>query len=149
MRIIFSISGKILSIVCPAYSFSLRATSGRAECLNNGILACQQASFKGPIPVGRYFIRPEELTDPGFVGDTLRNFRPDSPGDWGDWRVPIHPRPGTKTWGRDRFFLHGGRIEGSAGCIDIGGGLTGNQNTHRLRDLIKAVPISIDLEVIP
>ncbi len=148
MRIIFSISNQVVSIVCPAYSFSLRATSGKNECLNNGSLSCQRASFKGPIPVGTYYLQPEELTDPNMIGDVLRNFRPDNPGDWGDWRIPIHPRITTKTWGRDNFFLHGGRIKGSAGCIDVGGGLTGTQNTNLLRDLIKSVRTRIELEVI-
>lgn len=149
MRIVFSISNKIVSIVCPAYSFSLHATSGRDECTNNGSFSCQRASFKGPIQVGDYYLSPQELTDPNTVGDVLRNFRPDSPGDWGDWRIPIHPKTGTRTWERDNFFLHGGRFEGSAGCIDVGGGLTGTQNTDLLRDLIKAVKTRIELEVIP
>lgn len=149
MRIVFSISKKIVSVACPAYSFSLHATSGRGECLNNNSLSCQSASFKGPIPVGTYFILPDELTDPGGVGDLLRNFRPDSPGDWGDWRIPIHPKEKTNTLGRDNFFIHGGRFEGSAGCIDVGGGLTGTQQTDRLKDMIKAMKTEIELEVIP
>ena len=33
---------------------------------------------------------------------------------------------------RDNFFLHGGSLPSSAGCIDIGGGLCGNQQTDQL-----------------
>lgn len=39
---------------------------------------------------------------------------------------------GTNTLGRSGFFLHGGTIPGSAGCIDIGGGLLGSAETDRL-----------------
>lgn len=63
----------------------------------------------------------------------MRNFR----GDWGDWRVPLIPQKGTKTYGRSGFFLHGGSIPGSAGCVDFGGGLFGNQDSDRLlRDIL-------------
>ncbi len=38
----------------------------------------------------------------------------------------ICPLPGTKRFGRTGFYLHGGYWDGSAGCIDIGGGIFGN-----------------------
>jgi hypothetical protein len=46
-------------------------------------------------------------------------------GDWGDYRVPLHPASGTDTLDstgqpRGGFFLHGGKYPGSAGCIDVG-----------------------------
>ncbi|WP_162629258.1 DUF2778 domain-containing protein [Moritella yayanosii] len=52
------------------------------------------------------------------VGDIMRRTQ----GDWGDWRIRLYPEKNTKTFGRDGFFIHGGDINGSAGCIDIGGG---------------------------
>ena len=70
----------------------------------------------------------KDLTNPGIIGDIARNFR----GDWGDWRAPLVPTKGTKTHGRDGFFIHGGGITGSAGCIDLGGGLFGDELTNRL-----------------
>ncbi len=38
---------------------------------------------------------------------------------WGDVRIPIEPEEGTDTFGRDRMYVHGGFIPGSAGCIDV------------------------------
>jgi len=35
--------------------------------------------------------------------------------------VPLQPDQGTDTFGRAGFFLHGGKVPGSAGCIDVGG----------------------------
>ncbi len=82
------------------------------------------------------------------IGDLFRTYRPDSPGDWGDWRIRIHAKPTTNTWGRDKFFIHGGSFDGSAGCIDIGGGQWGNNQTDRLANLIAASKVNIDLEVV-
>ena len=50
--------------------------------------------------------------------------------------------------GRDKFFIHGGSIKGSAGCIDVGGGLTGDQGTDKLLNIISSSLINIDLEVV-
>lgn len=38
---------------------------------------------------------------------------------WGNFRAPIIPKPGTVTYGRDNFYIHGGSFEGSHGCIDL------------------------------
>lgn len=45
------------------------------------------------------------------------------------------------------FFLHGGDTEGSAGCIDIGGGIFGNGDTKMLKTIIEASRV-IELQVI-
>jgi len=88
----------------------------------------------GPIPRGIYRIRSREVSDPGLVKDLLRNLR----GDWGDWRVPLHPLTLTResilrlNRDPDSFFLHGGRRRGSAGCVDAGGGLLGGSLTDQL-----------------
>lgn len=50
MKLLFSITKRRLMLTSPAYSLTLSATSGRDECLNSAIQACQIASFKGPIP---------------------------------------------------------------------------------------------------
>jgi len=40
-------------------------------------------------------------------------------GAWGNFRLTIHPYPATVTHGRGGFFIHGGTVPGSAGCIDL------------------------------
>ncbi len=143
MKIRFSIGSKLLSFSTPAYALSIPATSGRDTCLNNGILACQMARNEGPIPVGMYFIRPEELSNPSFAGDLIRQTQ----GDWGDWRIRLHPEAKTNTHGRDGFFIHGGSAEGSAGCIDIGGGLGGSNKTDIMLLAITASHTKVPVEV--
>lgn len=70
----------------------------------------------GPIPPGGYYILPWEISPAGFFR-TWIDFR-----DWGDYRVTMHPNPGTDTYGRSGLFLHGGRKRpGSEGCIKVGG----------------------------
>ncbi len=144
MKITFRIESGRLEIQASTLSFIIRASSGRGGCCNNASKSCQSASFEGPIPVGNYYIRGKDLSDPNILGDIKRRFR----GDWGDWRVRIYPSLGTQTYGRNNFFLHGGSSRGSAGCIDIGGGLSGNETTHLLRTLIVAKE-NVSLEVRP
>jgi RHS repeat-associated protein len=122
--------------------YQMPITSGRGECTNDP--ECSDKEDTGPIPPGDYNANAGDLTDPGFVGDVARNAR----GDWGDWRVPAKPSPGTNTRGRSGFFLHGGRFSGSAGCIDFGGGGFGNDATDKLkRDILNdpdgVVPIKV------
>jgi RHS repeat-associated protein len=110
-------------------AYYVPATSGRPNC------ECDEKDRnRGPIPGGRYLLLPAELSNPGPIKDYFRN----KLADWGDWRVPLHPLPGTKTHGRSGFKLHGGSLPGSAGCIDIGGGTYGDFLTNRvLRDLLR------------
>ena len=72
----------------------------------------QKQAFHGPIPSGEYWITLSELWKNAW-------YRPGSDNAWGDYRVAIHPYPTTKTYGRGGFFIHGGAIPGSAGCIDL------------------------------
>ncbi len=119
--------------------YDVSATSGKGRCMNNP--TCGDKLNEGPIPPGEYYIQTKDLTDPSLIGDLMRNYRPDHPGDWGDWRVPILPSPGTKGPGRTGgFFLHGGSFPGSAGCIDIGGGIRGNGLTDRIKADILSDP---------
>jgi hypothetical protein len=55
---------------------------------------------------------PDEVSRSGFFRKYF--------GDWGEYRVPLHPDEGTNTYGRKNFFLHGGEEPGTLGCIDIG-----------------------------
>lgn len=81
-------------------------TSGRDGVTNPSI------PWKGPIPPGDYTLDPNEISEGGWLRDLT--------GDWGDYRAPLHPNDGTNTFDRDGFFLHGGDVPGSAGCIDVG-----------------------------
>lgn len=38
---------------------------------------------------------------------------------WGDYRWALKPKSGTNTFGRSSFYLHGGSLPGSIGCIDL------------------------------
>lgn len=128
--IIFDMSRSALIVTDSRGSFTIRATSGRAPYTNRPSATGRRN--EGPIPTGQYTIHASELSDPNGVGDLARSMT----GDWGDWRVVLHPGPSTRTFGRSGFFLHGGSSSGSAGCIDFGGGIGGNANTNRLRDAI-------------
>jgi hypothetical protein len=88
----------------------------------------------GPIPEGRYLIRQRNLQTMSEVDDMVGTIA-DSvsqviahrkvgawPGGsiaWGVHRVQLEPLPGTNTFGRRNFFIHGGASYGSAGCIDL------------------------------
>lgn len=73
------------------------------------------AGGQGPLPPGSYTINPSEISP------TTWKRRLD-PRDWGDYRAPLHPNPGTNTYGRSGFFLHGGyKRLGSEGCIKVSG----------------------------
>jgi hypothetical protein len=87
---------------------------------------CESKPYEGPIPRGEYSSDTRELSNPSPIGDIRRSLG--NWADWGDWRVPVHPLPGTNTFGRKGFFLRGGMFPGSAGCVDAGGGLFGNEN---------------------
>ncbi len=94
----------------------------------------------GPIPEGTYtfaasaiqrFTAAEErrLIIGGILGEhsVTAAGTPMHPGDWGSGRVALTPvgrlRPGPcgNPSARSGFFLHGGILAGSSGCIDIGG----------------------------
>ena len=90
------------------------ATSGR-----HGITD-PRVRDKGPIPEGEYLLSPGEINEV----DGYRYWLRRATGDWGNFRVPVTPMPGTQTLGRSDFFVHGGDTPGSAGCIDVG-----NQDT--------------------
>lgn len=74
----------------------------------------QRTPNVGPIPTGVYWIRPDELDD-----NYVNTFIPGFSGSWGRYRISIHPFTSTQTYGRGGFFIHGGSVAGSAGCIDL------------------------------
>jgi RHS repeat-associated protein len=126
--------------------YEIDATSGRGKCENKP--ECERRENEGPIPRGSYYIDPNQIDNPPLLDDLRRNFRtPRSQGggDWGDWRVRIYPNPGTQRFGRTGFYLHGGYFDGSAGCIDIGGGIFGDDRL--LKDLLRDPDGRIPLRV--
>lgn len=72
----------------------------------------QMGSFSGPIPEGVYWINPDELW-------TNRWYKRGSEAAWGKYRIAIHPFTTTQTYKRGGFFIHGGKVLGSIGCIDL------------------------------
>ena len=128
--------------------YDLAATSGAGGCMNQP--RCSKKRNEGPIPPGDYTINTSDLSNPDTLGDIFRqfNYKPWFFHDWGDWRVPIMPDKGTNTLLRGGFFLHGGSRPGSAGCIDVGGGIFGNRATDTLLfDLLRDPNHSIPLTV--
>jgi hypothetical protein len=121
---------------------TLRATSGRPGYINDPTKT--DLAMHGAIPVGSYFMLPSELDDPDPWYDVVRN---EFLGDWGDWRISLHPELESNTFGRHGFFLHGGARPGSAGCIDIGGGVSGNAQTDFLKEFIRNHGAKISLFV--
>lgn len=127
--------------------YNMPASSGKPNC------SCDASSKnEGPIPSGNYTAKSNELTNAPWYKDIARTLagvaRISGGGDWGDWRIPLHPNPGTDTFGRKGFMMHGGFIPGSAGCIDIGGGIFGSELTEQLMNDILGdpdgtVPVSV------
>ena len=77
----------------------------------------QAIPFQEPIPEGSYWIQPSQLWHNNWLKNMTRSPR----SAWGNFRLTIHPLPNTATHGRGGFFIHGGSIPGSAGCIDLTG----------------------------
>jgi RHS repeat-associated protein len=74
----------------------------------------QKWSWSGPIPAGKYWLTPSE--EANWTNAIRHTTATDS---WGNYSWPLHAYPETNTFGRGGFFLHGGTLWGSAGCIDV------------------------------
>jgi RHS repeat-associated protein len=137
-KLTFDVSKGILTIDPQrdgASPYEVDATSGRGQCENKP--ECEKTPNQGPIPRGEYYLDSTQLDNPSFLDDLKREFftpHAEGGGDWGDWRDRIYPYPGTQRFGRSGFYLHGGYRDGSAGCIDFGGGPFGNDRL--LNDLL-------------
>lgn len=123
--------------------YNMPASTGRPNC------GCDSSDpNRGGIPSGNYTIdttKVQQLT----VWQTIKRNRPGpGGGDWGSWNTPLIPNPGTNTFNRSGFYMHEGMFPGSAGCIDVGGGIFGNDLTKQLlRDILsdpdKRVPVLV------
>jgi hypothetical protein len=90
------------------------ATSGRPGSTSQD----QSEEDVGPIPQGMYTLDPSQISTVSGLRYLARNLL----GDWGYNRVGLTPFPVNAVFGRSGFMLHGGKIPGSAGCIDVGSG---------------------------
>ena len=95
----------------------------------------QKVRSEGPIPEGEYLIPSNKTKDPGERGNwDLEDWEYRRKNRW-PWQVKLEkrgpvawgrnfgrlePKPGTETYGRHSFNIHGGTSKGSAGCIDMG-----------------------------
>jgi peptidoglycan hydrolase-like protein with peptidoglycan-binding domain len=95
----------------------------------------------GPTPPGQYLVGPIEARggntqevgalralwglitgEYSSVGDKQKQFQANtdySRISWGNYRAPIKPLKSTNTHGRHSFYVHGGSLAGSHGCIDL------------------------------
>ena len=139
--LVFSVGSGNLQILIDGNIYEvINADSGTNkkgnQCLNNS--SCQERKSEGPIPIGNYSINAGKIYSLGLFGIAKMN-RPNfvGGGDWGSFRVEITPQDGTNVYGRSGFFLHGGKFQGSAGCIDVGGGWLGNEITEDLLKILR------------
>ena len=102
----------------------------------------QKLANQGPIPEGHYWISPADIWE----NNLIKSFLVSSRSAWGDYRITIRVRPGTQTYTRGGFFIHGGDIPGSAVCIDLTTSM--NQFIKDLKSLLgKSIHCYIPLEV--
>lgn len=129
---------------------AFEAVSGRLDALGRTQPGLQSAANVGPIPAGRYSFNPANIQDyknisaidklAGVVAD--RGTWPGGTIAWGTQRVELTADPATNTYGRGGFFIHGGAVPGSAGCVDLcglAGGFFGAVAGE-------ASPIAVDVE---
>ena len=91
------------------------ATSGRAGATAGD----QGVSDFGPTPEGTYMVDPTDIFNEQGLDKAIFRLRTHF-ADWGDYRTPLTRISGTAGAQRSRFWLHGGSVPGSAGCIDVG-----------------------------
>lgn len=61
----------------------------------------QKIPYKGPIPAGEYWVQPSQIWANNWFKSLVRTPR----SVWGNFRLTIHPYPGTQTHGRGGFLF--------------------------------------------
>ena len=95
----------------------------------------QKLSNFGPIPQGQYYVgklQTSSLEDTNPFMDFVRyifnskqsghDWNTNTAGtkiSWGHYRASLRPKSGTNTYGRTNFYIHGGALPASHGCIDL------------------------------
>ncbi|MEL6530881.1 MAG: tlde1 domain-containing protein [Pseudomonadota bacterium] len=123
--------GKWLELRIGGYRAAYGAVSGKPLASGGFDYSVERQKLKnvGPIPEGRYWIKPSDLW-------TNAWYRRGRYSAWGNYRVTLRVFPGTETHGRGGFFIHGGTVRGSAGCIDLTSAMDSfveNMNKHKGR----------------
>jgi len=91
-----------------AYLGTWSASSGRGGGISEPWL--------GPIPPGLYYAEPGSTQTVSIFSPIWFFFGQES---WGTQRLPLIPDPNTETYGRSRFFIHGGSRKQTGGCVQI------------------------------
>ena len=115
VRAPFSLHFDGRSLTIPQRGLRYPAVSGRRVQTHqfDYSQARQRIPDVGPIPEGQYWIDPSQMWDNAWYRFTAPTAA------WGNHRITIRPYPDTVTHGRGGFFIHGGTMPGSAGCIDL------------------------------
>ncbi|MFT7098697.1 MAG: hypothetical protein ACJAS6_000562, partial [Rickettsiales bacterium] len=106
----------------------------------------QGLADQGTLPSGTYYVNQGAYQQIDFYGETVGvvgiGTWPGSTKSWGTERVWLEPAPGTETYGRTGFTIHGGKDAGSDGCIDM----VGNSSTFfdYFQDLGQDVILNVD-----
>lgn len=81
---------------------------------------------QGPLPEGEYQFKVGGLQRYDEIGSLQKALGtvdagrwPGGQRSWGRYRFWLTPAPGTETFARSGFSIHGGSTPGSAGCIDL------------------------------
>ena len=113
-KLALAFDGSTLNMTGGSKAYSYSAASGKPDKEGKFTYTkeAQTASFNGPIPEGIYWINPDELW-------TNRWYKRGSEASWGKYRITIHPFTTTETYQRGGYFIHGGKVLGSVGCIDL------------------------------
>lgn len=91
-------------------------------------IANQKKKDAGCIPEGLYYIDQRMTLSQDKADSTWDWIKWEfKAGSWGKFATPLLPVADTETYGRGSFFIHGGRIPGSIGCIDL---VSANQAFH-------------------
>jgi len=110
--------------------------------VNKNTTEFQTHKGEGPLPEGNYVIGKIQTRDQKVDNDIISRIKRaihtsgnNSDGEdlstdwqkgttqsqmaWGNHRIAIQPSKGTNTFGRGGFYVHGGAVRGSHGCIDL------------------------------
>jgi hypothetical protein len=95
-------------------SFSYPAVSGTPDARGQFDYSPERQRMEnvGPIPEGTYWLDASQVAN-------LWHYFGQAASAWGSHRLTIHPFDSTHTFGRGGFFIHGGAVPGSIGCIDL------------------------------
>ncbi len=111
----------------------------------------QKEKAQGPLPEGEWIVSqgeyqkmPERSVFEQFVNEVGRGAWPGGESSWGKHRIWLKPKPGTHTYGRSGFSIHGGDTAGSAGCVDLTKHLEGF--IHMFREYGRDMELTVKYE---